>query len=86
MVSGLREAPALQPRAVAGARLWVEPTSAGQRWVLDRGTGIPETVLVAPGPLEPGDPVVVGDELWLPWQGDQAGVLAVPWNAVVGGG
>lgn len=86
LVSGAGEAPALQPRAVAGARLWIEPSAAGQRWVLDRGDGVPETVLLTAGPLESGDPVMVGDELWLPWQGDQAGVLAVPWRAASGGG
>jgi hypothetical protein len=62
---------ALQPRALTGWLAWVSPKEDGSE--LFAGGK-----LVAKGPrIEPGEPVAVGDEVWLPWQGERGAVVAV---------
>lgn len=66
----------LQPRSVPDGSLvaWVEAVSGQNRLVVRDGPGRPTVVTQTPGRLEPGNPVVVGTEVWLPWQGDHARV------------
>jgi hypothetical protein len=67
----------LQPRALPDASLyaWVEATSGKSNFVVRDGPAAPEVVATTSGRLEPGDPVVVGGEVWLPWQGETAHVV-----------
>lgn len=66
----------LQPRSVPDGSLvaWVEAVPGESRLVVRDGPGTPTVVARAPGRLEPGNPVAVGTEVWIPWQGDRAHV------------
>lgn len=69
-------AEAMQARAVPDGSFlaWVEATPGLVKlWGKD-GPASPALIGSSTGRLEPGDPVVVGSEVWLPWQGEQAHV------------
>lgn len=61
----------LQPRPLGDELAWVEAT-AGASSLVAAGRVLATT----PGRLEPGDPVRVGDEWWIPWQGEAATVTS----------
>ena len=63
---------ALQPRAVGGRLFHLEAVPGEVRLV----EGV-DVLARESKRLEPGDPILVGDEVWLPWQGATAHVLAV---------
>lgn len=67
----------LQPRALPDASLnvWVEATAGKSNLVVRDGPGAPTVIATTNGRMEPGDPVVVGSEVWIPWQGDLAHVV-----------
>lgn len=66
----------LQPRSVPDGSLvaWVEAVPGENRLVVRDGPAAPTVVARTSGRLEPGNPVVVGAEVWLPWQGSGAHV------------
>ncbi|MSQ04204.1 MAG: hypothetical protein EXR71_20335 [Myxococcales bacterium] len=66
----------LQPRALPDASLttWVEAVPGKSTLVVRDGPGRPQAVASTAGRMEPGDPVAVGSEVWIPWQGDVAHV------------
>ncbi len=66
----------LQPRTLPDASLttWVEAVPGKSTLVVRDGPGRPQAVASTAGRMEPGDPVVVGGEVWIPWQGDVAHV------------
>ena len=66
----------VQPRALPDGSLaaWVEAVAGESRLVVRDGPGTPTVVVKRAGRLEPGDPVAVGSEVWLPWQGEHAQV------------
>jgi hypothetical protein len=65
----------IQPRATPDGQLvtWVEATEGKAELVLLEG-GSPSRVAAATS-IEPGDPVVVGRELWVPYQAERAVVM-----------
>jgi hypothetical protein len=69
-------AQALQPRALPDGSLvvWVEAVPGESRLVARDGPGRPTVLLRTDGRLEPGDPIAVRNEVWVPWQGDSARV------------
>lgn len=74
-----RGAEMLQPRALPDGSLlaWVEATSLSSRLVVQDGAAPPVVVAETAGRMEPGDPVVVGNDVWFPWQGERAHVVRV---------
>ena len=76
----------LQPRALPDASLhvWVEATPGRSNLVVRDGPGVPVVVATTAGRMEPGDPVVVGSTVWIPWQGETAQVVS--WTSVAPGG
>ncbi len=66
----------LQPRTLPDASLttWVEAVPGKSTLVVRDGPGRPQAVATTAGRMEPGDPVAVGSEVWIPWQGDVAHV------------
>lgn len=64
----------LQPRALPDGSLlaWVEATPGKLNYVVQDGPNTPVVVATSDGRFEPGDPIAVGTEVWLPWQGDTA--------------
>lgn len=66
----------MQPRALADASLtaWVEAIPGKSTLVVRDGPGAPQAVASTPGRMEPGDPVAVGADVWLPWEGETAHV------------
>ncbi len=71
----------LQPRSVPDGSLlaWVEAVPGENRLVVRDGPAAPAVVTRTPGRLEPGNPIVVGSEVWLPWQG--AGAHVERWES-----
>lgn len=39
------------------------------------GPRAPTVIATTAGRMEPGDPITVGSEVWIPWQGDVAHVV-----------
>ncbi len=76
----------LQPRALPDGSLlsWVEATPGMNRLVTRDGPSAPQVVAETSGRLEPGDPVVVGSDIWFPWQGDTAHLERVETQAPPG--
>ncbi|MBM4366746.1 MAG: hypothetical protein FJ102_11070 [Deltaproteobacteria bacterium] len=64
----------LQPRALPDGSLlaWVEATPGMNRLVTRDGPSAPQVVAETAGRLEPGDPIVVGQDIWFPWSGERA--------------
>lgn len=63
---------AVQPRVAAGRLLYVSAAPGALRLLADGGE-----LAAATGRLEPGDPIAVGDRVWVPWQGERATVVEV---------
>jgi hypothetical protein len=64
----------LQPRSLPDASLvsWVEATPGKQELVVRDGPNAPVVVATSTGRMEPGDPIAVGMDVWIPWQGETA--------------
>ncbi len=73
------DAEVLQPRALPDGSLvaWVEATPGMNRLVVQDRGGAPTVIAETATRMEPGDPVVVGDDVWFPWQGERAHVVRI---------
>lgn len=77
------EAEVLSPHLLPDASWtsWVEAVSGKSTLYAQDGPSTPVALTSTSGRLEPGDPVVVGTEIWQPWQGDVAHVERVATQA-----
>lgn len=77
------EADVLYPHLLPDASWvsWVEARPGKSTLYAQDGPGVPRALVSSAGRLEPGDPVVVGTEIWQPWQGDRAHVERVATEA-----
>lgn len=60
---------------------WVEAVSGKSTLYARDGPSVPAALTSTGARLEPGDPVVVGTEIWQPWQGEAAHVERVATQA-----